>query len=252
MRPDSAAPGPLPLAIGVLSLLVPVMAALDIVTPLVFAGLATVYVFLWSRRPRFYWPVALALLGFAAFWVFVANLLYTRDEGGTRVWLLYREFPAANVERALILGIRSWSLSVISLASWMTIPPDELVDALMQQAGMPLRWGYALWTALNALPHFAEIERHTRTVQRYRSGRTRRAFWPAALAVMAAMVRYADRAALVMAERGLERARLPRSWYIPKPWRGTDTLAVLMFLILSGVTWWLLVHFGVFRFGLYL
>lgn len=227
------------------------MLALDWVTPLVYAAWATMGVFLWSKRPRVYWLAALVLLGFAAFWVFVSNLLYTQDTGGERVWVIFREFPVANVRRAFLLGIRSWSLSVISLASWMLIRPDELVDALMQQARFPLRWGYALWTALNALPHFAQMETSTRIVQRYRLGKSRRAFWPTILAVVAAMIRYADRAALVMAERGLERTYYPRSWYKPLPWRRRDTIFTLMFFAVSGMTLLLLIAYDLFDFGLY-
>lgn len=251
MYPDWR-PGPLPLALALLGFLAPVLLALDIATSLSFTAHATVLVLLFSHRRRWYWLFILLGLTVASLGVFVSNALYTRDLGQETVALLGWSLPRANLERALKLAVRAWALGSISAASWMLIDPQDFVDALMQQARLPIRWGYALWTALNALPRLHETERSVRTVQRYRSGQRRRAFFPTAVSLLAAMVRFSEHAALFLAERGLEQARLPRHWYRPLPWRGVDTLVLVASWALAALTVAVLVHLNLFQFGLYL
>lgn len=245
-------PGSLPRVAALLGCLFPVLLALDLATPLTYTALTSLYVSLWSRRPRWLWPIILLGLTAAVAGVFVSNLLYTRDLGGETVVILGRAFPRATFERATLLTIRAWALSAISAASWMLLSPEDLVDDLMQQAHFPVRWGFSLWTALNALPRLAETERTIRTVHRYRSGQRRRAFFPAALSLLAAMIRYAERAAITLAERGLDRAVTPRSWYRPRPWRAVDTAVLIATLTMEVLVLVFLIRSGLFRFGLYL
>jgi len=244
-------PSPLAFVVILLSFLLPVMLSLDFYTPLSYAFFASIYVFVWGKRSKVIWLLAVLFLGFASFWVFLSNLIYMRDLGGENLRLLIWNIPSRNLERALLLAVRTWSLSLISFSTLMILKPEELVDALMQQARLPIRWGYALWTTLNVIPLLFETEKTIRIVQWYRARKKGRAFLPASISMLASLIRLAERASIILTERGLERAVSPRHWFYPFPWRLSDTIFTVVSVLLSAGIFFALVKSGLFRFGLY-
>lgn len=214
----------------------PVLLALDPVTPPVFLALGAVWLLV--RRPDRWWALALALGGalVLAWWVFLTNALWTSG-------------PHA-VDRALLLALRAWALVGLGAAFALGIRPTALVNEAMQLAGLPVRWGFALLTAWNILPRILEEQKHLNAVHRVRLGGRPSPFLVQTVTLLARAIRTGERAALSMAARGLE-APGPRSWFRPVVWTGADTRWLAGGLGVVGAVWGGLVAFGWFRFGFY-
>lgn len=264
MKPPLARNRPGALSLLVVSglLLMPPLLALDPVTPLVFWAGSALLVLIWAVRPRRLWAAAVAGMALAAFWVFWSHLLYTRPQSGDPLLFGGLHTTAGTLERAALLALRSWATGCISLGMAFLVKAEDLVGALMQQGRLPVRFGFALWTALAALPRLVDTQRLVRSVHRLRAaGGSRPPLLAGPVALLAGVLRHADRAAVSLTERGLERfnparqrpgeAKPVRTWLKPRPWTRWDTaLVTAAGLTVSGL-WLALAAAGLFRFGFY-
>ena len=216
--------------------LVPVLVSLDAVTPVVFVAWASA--FLLARRPDRWWSLGLALLGalVLGWWVFLTNVLWTTGPN-----------PG---ERSLLLALRAWALIGVGAAFSLGIRPPVLLNEAMQLARLPVRWGFALLTALNTIPRILDEQKHLGAVHRVRLGGRSSPFLVQTVTLLARAIRTGERAALSMAARGIE-ASGPRTWYRPAGWTLADRLWLGTGLAATVGSWVALGVLGLFRFGFY-
>ena len=216
--------------------LFPVLLSLDPYTPPVFLALASLMLLL--QRPERWWALLLALAGalVLAWWVYWTNVLWT--VGGNAV------------ERSVFLAFRAWALTGISAAFALGIRVPDLLNEAMQLAGLPARWGFSLYTALNILPRLVAEQRHLGAVHRVRKQGRSSSFFVQALTLLARAIRSGERSALSLAARGLENPN-PRTWWRPVAWTSADRWQLMTGLILCLSVFTLLVSTGLFVFGFY-
>lgn len=214
----------------------PVLASLDRWTPPTFLAMAAVFLFLRrpDRLPTFFAVLAGALV--VAFWVWLSNRLWT--------------VGADPASRALLLAVRSWSLTGISASFVLGIRPAELLNEAMQIARLSPRVGFALYAALNTLPRLIEEGRHLDAAHRVRLGGKRSSLLVRTVALVARAIRSAERSAQSMASRGLETAQ-NRSWFRPVAWTRGDSAQLAAGLGAAGIVFAALIAAGRFRFGFY-
>lgn len=216
--------------------LFPVLLSLDPWTPPTFLALACVV--LLFQRPDRWWALLAALAGalVLAWWVYWTNVLWTA--GGHAV------------ERSVYLAVRAWALTGISAAFALGVRVPALLNEAMQLAGLPARWGFALFTALNVLPRLMEEQRQLDAVHRVRLGGRSSGFVVQAVTLLARAIRSGERSALSLAARGLENPA-PRTWWRPVAWTTADRLQMGLGLFLSLGLFTFLVVSGLFTFGFY-
>jgi len=233
--------------------LVPVLLSFDPWTPLPFVALAVVHTVALGRVPvRRFLAVVLPLASLPL-GLFVMNLLLTAPEPGDRmVSVLFVAVRERALARGLILGLRSLALIVLSVGYLLTTNPLDLVNALMQQAGLSPRLGFSLYVAWNTIPLLREDLRRIDNTHRIRlRGRRRKPGEALAVAItlLAGAIRHAERAALSMAARGLEQAE-GRTFLNESRWRPIDSVFVAFFALLSAGVLVFLTRSGLFVFGL--
>jgi len=233
--------------------LVPVLLSFDAYTPLPYAifGLFQILVLgrvSLRRLVRVMGPLLLLPAG-----LFVLNLFFSAPVAhDVLLHIGSLRIPANSLHRALVLSLRSLALIVISAGYLLVTKPQALVNALMQQLRLPPRIGYAVYVAWNTIPVLREGFRHIENAHRIRlrgARRTIRDLLPTAVALLTGAIRYAERATLSMAARGIE-SRHARSYLYESRFKTRDALYVGLSLVLFAGTWYLLIVRGLFIFGL--
>jgi energy-coupling factor transport system permease protein len=233
--------------------LVPVLLAFDAYTPLpyTFFGLLQILVLgrvSMRRLMRVMGPLLLLPAG-----LFVLNLFFSAPVAHD-VLLRFGSLriPANSLHRALVLSLRSLALIVISAGYLLVTEPKALVNALMQQLRLAPRIGYAVYVAWNTIPVLRESFRHIENAHRIRlrgARRTVRDLLPTAVALLTGAIRYAERATLSMAARGIESGQ-ERSFLYESRFKTRDAVYVGLSLAIIGGIWCLLIVRGLFVFGL--
>ncbi len=199
--------------------------------PLFIAAVALVAAVVLGRVPVAALVRSLALLWFAALSVAVFNTLFHASNGNLVLPEIARLGPFRITELALRDGIglagRVLAIAAVGVTFARTTDPTRLVDALVQQAGVPERFAYGALAAYQAIPRFAEDLATLRQARRIRGLRT--SWHPRILVgLLVLAIRHADRLALAMDARGFGAG--PRSRYRLVSWGWIDFA-----LVLSGV-----------------
>lgn len=144
-------------------------------------------------------------------------------------------YTEAMLRTGIATSSRLLALGVVSLMCGLTTQAFDLSKSLGSQLRIPYRFGYTAVAAARFLPRFRHELRLIRAAQRIRgvgSGAGIRAWWDrtkhAAVPVLAASIRHAERVALSMESRGFGayHVRTERS---PLLWRRRDTVFLLFF-----------------------
>jgi len=232
--------------------LLPVMVCLDSSTPLAFLLFAGLQILVVSPAKIGSWVLVLLAAAVAAVWLFASNLLWTKGlTGHDSVVVLWWQGPRVVFDRALLLAIRVWAMVGISASFSFMIKPAQLISSLMQLWHMSPRLGFALQVAFNILPRLMYEQATVRRVHRLRTGSGRQQHLAQALALLASAIRMAERSALSMTVRGLDRPGLQRTWLYPMRWTATDSRLLAVWLGLAVVLMVWLVASGSFHFGFY-
>jgi energy-coupling factor transport system permease protein len=179
----------------------------------------------------------LAPLWLVALVVVVSNTVFgaaNLDPTSTEV---ARIGPLRLTEEALTvagaLGLRVVAIASVGAVFALTTDSTRLVDALVQQAGVPERFGYGALAAYQAIPRFAEdltTLRQARRIRGLRGDRHPRLL----LNLLVLAIRHADRLALAMDARGFGSG--PRSRYRIVRWTWLDAaVAGAALVVLAGV-----------------
>jgi energy-coupling factor transport system permease protein len=197
-------------------------------------------------------PLAIAAVAVAAGVVFGRLRPKTIVRGAALLWvaafsvgLFNAIFAAANVDPAsaelarigplrltqpgalggLGLTARIVAIAVIGVVFSQTTDSTRLVDALIQQARIPERFGYGALAAYQAIPR---LSLDLTTLRQARRIRGLRGSWHPRLLVslLVLAIRHADRLALAMDARGFGSGR--RSRYRVIGWRRGDAVAAVV------------------------
>lgn len=229
-----------------LSLLIPVFISTNPYPSLVFLFLSTIIVLL-SKSTKLYklLLVFLVLLPFSIS-IFLLNALYGKYTDGETINFLSFTFYKRNLYNGLALGIRSFTLGVISISWAMIIDFSVMVKGVMQSFKLNPKIGYSLFVGINAIPHIAEEFKRIQDVRRIRELRR-----PMPLAVtlniLIQAVRFSEQASLSMTARNLGSER---SYYRDNRLTNFDYRMVLFFYILSLAIAILLAINGLFKVGI--
>ncbi len=232
--------------------LMPVMLSLDYYVPVLMTCLSVVTIVVFRPRALSSWLAASSLIVLASFWVFLATAGYGTSQTGQIVQFLWIVKPSSAFDKALVLAMRSAAMAMISFSFVLIVDLAELTRSLMVQWRLSPRFGFALFTALNILPRLRQEQKTIAVVHRMRSGRRLNKLLPQAIALLAGAIRHAERAALSMAQRGLEKqADLgpQRSFLSAKDWSSIDTSTVIVALSLIASSVSILLASGLFRFA---
>ena len=240
MKSFLARRNPLAVLAVTLGLLAPALVSFDHPTPLVFMGLALFNLFALGRVRLGRAAAVLGPLSLLPFGLLALNLLF------------HREGFAAGLRLGSVLFLRAEALIVISMSFALLVRPLELVNALMQQLGMPARIGYSIYAGWNALPLLRRDMAVIGRAHAIRSGgrkRGPRELPRSAVTLLAGAVRHAERLSLSMSARGLEQAG-PRSFYRESRWTAADTAYSAAGCLLAAAAFLVLLSNGAFIFDL--
>jgi energy-coupling factor transport system permease protein len=211
------------------SLLPPlVLAATALIAGLTIGGTTT------ARLARRLAPLALASLGIA-----LTNLLFAAANADPSAHEILRIGPlrvtTEGARVAAALAARIGAIVSVGAVFSLTTEPTRLVDALVQQAGVPPRFAYGALAAYQAVPRFFEDLATIRAARRLRGVRE----WHPRLLVnlLVRAIRHADQLALAMDARAFGSG--PRTTYRPIHWTSLDAavaaggLAVLVAAFLA-------------------
>jgi energy-coupling factor transport system permease protein len=169
------------------------------------------------------WAMARGLtpLWLAALAVGVFNALFSPANTNVLLPTLAQVGPFRLTEEAVAagagLGARVIAIATVGVTFARTTDPTRLVDALVQQARVPERFGYGALAAYQAVPRFAEDLTALRQARRIRG---LRAGWHPGLllGLLVLAIRHADQMALAMDARGFGSGQMTRyritSWSI--------------------------------------
>lgn len=213
--------------------------ARDLATPIAFLALAYLLLFAGARLTG-----RLALLLLVALPVGAAILSL-----GMAVWT----DPARVDSSVVVLRLGDWLLSggallvglatgarlaaiiALALLAGLTTSGPDLVRAGVQQLRVPYRIGYTALAAFRFVPRFGhelDVIRQAHRVRGAHSGRGPFAavarWWGYIVPLLAGAIRHAERVALAMDARAFG-AHATRTERHLVPWRGHDTLFVLLF-----------------------
>lgn len=236
-------PNPLALLLAQLSLMVPVLFAMDRITPLVFlaAGLINLFGVAGLSFRRF---IKLILpLSTLSFGLFFMNLL----------------FPAEGInglDRAIAVFLRSFTLICLSSGYILSVSPYDIIRALMQNWGLDYRLGFSLFAGWNTIPLLKrdiEIAQKAQEI-RYAGTVRPRYSWRAKLTrlpvtILSGAILHGERLSLSMAGRGLEETR-ERTFFHGVPWTGNDSFYIAITGLASLLVWLTLIRSGIFVFEL--
>jgi energy-coupling factor transport system permease protein len=123
------------------------------------------------------------------------------------------------ISAATAVGLRVVAIAAVGVVVALTTEPTHLVDALVQQARVPERFGYGALAAYQAIPRFAE---DLTTLRQARRLRGLRGSWHPRILVglLVLAIRHGDRVALAMDARGFGSG--PRTHYRLVHWTWRD------------------------------
>ncbi|HET9519985.1 MAG TPA: energy-coupling factor transporter transmembrane component T [Candidatus Limnocylindrales bacterium] len=217
------------------------------VSPLTKLGVAIGWLIGMATTTAIVPPLLLAVVATGAGVVFGRLRLIAIVRGAAPLWLaalsvgLFNTvFAAANVDPAAMevarigplrlteagllggvgLAARIIAIGVVGVVFAQTTDSTRLVDGLVQQAGVPERFGYGALAAYQAVPRFAE---DLATLRQARRIRGLRGSWHPRLLVslLILAIRHGDRLALAMDARGFGEGG-PRSRYRIASWTWLD------------------------------
>jgi energy-coupling factor transporter transmembrane protein EcfT len=195
-----------------------------IVPPLLLAVIATVAGVVFGRLRLIAIVRGAAPLWLAALSVGLFNTVFAAANVDPAAVELARIGPLRLTEAGLLGGVglaaRIIAIGVVGVVFAQTTDSTRLVDGLVQQAGVPERFGYGALAAYQAVPRFAE---DLATLRQARRIRGLRGSWHPRLLVslLILAIRHGDRLALAMDARGFGGGR-PRSRYRIARWTWLD------------------------------
>jgi len=208
-----------------LALTVPVAILVSLIfeplTPLAIAAVATVATWRFGAVPLMgiIRPLGFALLlGFGMFWT---GVLYYAGQGADDPSIV--PGPLHITEASLLYGLtmvsRTLAIFATSALFVLTTNPIDFVTALIQQARLPVRVGYAVFAAYRFVPLIQEELENVRAAHQVRGGTGGRGLlaqlrqsFGYAIPLLAISVRRAERVALAMDSRGFG-ARPARTYF---------------------------------------
>lgn len=150
--------------------------------------------------------VPFALFGFG----FLTTSLFFRADSDFALFAEQRSpFASEAVSAGIVLFLRAIACGMISAVFVLTTDPGHFVKALMADAKLSPRVGYALFSALHLVPDLASELRQVRIARAMKCGRPPSTFlYPSELVtlfipLLAYAIRRAGRAAIAMEARGL-------------------------------------------------
>ncbi|WP_394280127.1 energy-coupling factor transporter transmembrane component T [Microbacterium sp.] len=208
----------------------------DIVTPLVFVGLAYLLLLVGAPLTRkvglllgLALPLGAVVVGLGlSLWVDPTRVDGTPALLTIGAWTLH----LGALEIGLATGVRVAAILALGLIAGLTTTGAELVRASVQQLRVPYRIGYTALAAFRFVPRFAyelEVIRQAHRVRGAHGGRGPFAaiarWWGYVVPLLAGAIRHAERVALAMDSRafGAHPARTERTVV---PWRRRDTIFV--------------------------
>ena len=195
-----------------------------ILPPLVLALLATIAGVVVGRLRLVAIVRGAAPLWVAALSVGLFNTLFAAANVDPAAVEVTRIGPLRLTEAGLLGGVglaaRIIAIGVVGVVFAQTTDSTRLVDGLVQQAGIPERFGYGALAAYQAVPRFAE---DLATLRQARRIRGLRGSWHPRLLVslLILAIRHGDRLALAMDARGFGEDR-QRSRYRIARWTWLD------------------------------
>ena len=232
-------PNPLALLLAQLFLMLPVLFAMDKVTPLLFLVLGATNLFVVvGLSPRRFIKLVLPL-STLSFGLFFMNLL----------------FPAEGVnglDRAISVFLRSFSLISLSSGYILSVSPYDIIRALMQNWHLNYRFGFSLFAGWNTIPLLKRDIEIAQKAQEIRgAGQKKRRFSLTKLpiTILSGAILHGERLSLSMAGRGLEEAR-ERTFIHAIPWTRKDSLYCIGMGITALLLWRVLIWQGIFVFEL--
>lgn len=167
--------------------------------------------------------------------VVLSNIVFgaaNTDPGATEVARVGPlRVTAEAISAATAVGLRVVAIAAVGVVVALTTEPTRLVDALVQQARVPERFGYGALAAYQAIPRFAEDLTTLRDARRLRG--LRGSWHPRILVgLLVLAIRHGDRVALAMDARGFGSG--PRTHYRIVRWTWLDGgLAALAVVVLA-------------------
>lgn len=166
---------------------------------------------------------ALAPLWIVAAVVVISNVVFgaaNTDPGATEIARLGPlRVTSEALSTATALGLRVVAIASVGAVFALTTEPTRLVDALVQQARAPERFGYGALAAYQSIPRFAQDLTTLRQARRIRG--LRGSWHPRLLlSLLVLAIRHGDRVALSMDARAF--GSRPRSRYREVRWSILD------------------------------
>ncbi|AEJ18845.1 energy-coupling factor transporter transmembrane component T family protein [Gracilinema caldarium] len=242
-------PNPLALLLAQLFIMIPVLFAMDKLTPLSYLALGLINLFLVARL-EFQRFIRLVLpLSTLSFGLFFMNLF----------------FPAEGVnglDRAIAVFLRSFTLICLSSGYILAASPYDIIRALMQNWHLSYRFGFSLFAGWNTIPLLKrdiEIAQKAQEIRLAGSrGKTRKQFRTALpkrsltrlpITILSGAILHGERLSLSMAGRGLEKAH-KRTFIHRIVWSKKDTLYDIGVGFTALILWLGLIRVGIFVFEL--
>lgn len=248
-------PNPLALFLAQLFLMLPVLFAMDKLTPLLYLALGAVNLFAVAElSPRRFIRLVLPL-STLSFGLFFMNLC----------------FPAAGVnglDRAVSVFLRSFTLISLSSGYILAVSPYDIIRALMQNWHLDYRLGFSLFAGWNTIPllkrdiEIAQMAQDIRSAgvrgtlirqaggeTGHRGGKRRPSITRLPVTILSGAILHGERISLSMAGRGLEEAK-ERTFIRRIYWTGWDSLYCAIMGLGALLLWGVLIQRGIFIFEL--
>jgi len=249
-------PNPLALFLAQLFLMLPVLFAMDKLTPLLYLALGTVNLFAVAElSPRRFINLVLPL-STLSFGLFFMNLC----------------FPAAGVnglDRAISVFLRSFTLISLSSGYILAVSPYDIIRALMQNWHLDYRLGFSLFAGWNTIPllkrdiEIAQMAQEIRSAEvrgsrksvagietkSRKAGRRKPSITRLPVTILSGAILHGERISLSMAGRGLEEAK-ERTFIRRIYWTGWDSLYCAIMGLGALLLWGVLIQRGIFIFEL--
>jgi len=233
-------PNPLALFLVQLFLMIPVLFAMDKLTPLCYLTLGLINLFFVAGLELVRFIRLVLPLSTLSWGLFFMNLF----------------FPAKGVnglDRAISVFLRSFTLISLSSGYILSVNPYDIIRALMQNWHLNYRLGFSLFAGWNTIPLLKRDIAIAQKAQEIRlAGRkktARRSMTRLPITILSGAIMHGERLSLSMAGRGLEEAKertfIHRIW-----WTKKDTLYCIGAGLAALLFWVALILGGIFVFEL--